>query len=291
MSIKTILVPLTDLLRARTTLETAFVVAQRFGSHVVGVRTRAAFEDDNVEVIMELASLGRSNPLVQEINPTRIEDEDTERARQLFEDTCHDMNVQIRDNQRYLQDVSATFKLIIGEGPEAIAETARVFDLVVAGQPKDDLGHSLRETLRAILFHSGRPVLVAPAQGSTSVGESILISWNRSALSARAAAISRQFFERAKKVGILSVHAEEGLGPPQEELQEYLAWHGIYAELLEAKRNHRHLGDVILDQATAFGADLLVMGAYSQSPFRESLTRGVTNHVLSYAELPILMTH
>ena len=33
------------------------------------------------------------------------------------------------------------------------------------------------------------------------------------------------------------------------------------------------------------------MGAYAQSPFRESLTGGATNHVLSHAELPVLMTH
>jgi nucleotide-binding universal stress UspA family protein len=33
------------------------------------------------------------------------------------------------------------------------------------------------------------------------------------------------------------------------------------------------------------------MGAYSQSPFRESLTGGVTNYVLSKAELPVLMSH
>jgi len=34
-----------------------------------------------------------------------------------------------------------------------------------------------------------------------------------------------------------------------------------------------------------------MMGAYSQSPFRESLTNGVTNHILSHAKLPVLMTH
>ena len=52
-----------------------------------------------------------------------------------------------------------------------------------------------------------------------------------------------------------------------------------------------HLGDVLLREAMRFGADLLVMGAYAQSPFRESLTGGVTNHVLSHADLPVLMTH
>ena len=47
----------------------------------------------------------------------------------------------------------------------------------------------------------------------------------------------------------------------------------------------------MLEEAKAFGADLLVMGAYSQSPFRKSLTGGVTNYILSHAELPLLLTH
>jgi nucleotide-binding universal stress UspA family protein len=63
------------------------------------------------------------------------------------------------------------------------------------------------------------------------------------------------------------------------------------ASVLEADLGKQRLGDVFLREAARFGADLLVMGAYAQSPFRESLTGGVTNHVLSHAELPVLMTH
>lgn len=293
MSVKTILAPLPGVPQARSTLETAFLVAQRYGSHLVGLHVRPDSKEDNIETIMELASLGRSSPLLREYvdAPVRVEDRDTQAARRLFEDTCRAMQVRLADKPHGSPEVSAAFKVIVGDGPEAIAEQARVFDLVVASQPKNDPGHSLRETLRAVLFNSGRPVLSVPEQTPASVGESILIAWNRSALSARAAAIARRFFEHAKKVGVLSVRAEQGRGPPAEELVEYLGWHGVEAELVEAKTGQRRLGDVILDEAARFGADLLVMGAYAQSPFRESLTRGVTNHVLSHAELPVLMTH
>ncbi len=89
----------------------------------------------------------------------------------------------------------------------------------------------------------------------------------------------------------MTIADQQGHGPSAEEFVEHLAWHGIDATLIETELGRRRLGDVILDQATAFGADLLVMGAYSQSPFRESLTRGFTNHILSHAEIPVLMTH
>ena len=108
---------------------------------------------------------------------------------------------------------------------------------------------------------------------------------------ARAAAISRQHFLRAKNVCVLSVTGGRRTSSSAKKLADYLAWHGISANVKEAELGEWRLGDVILQEADAFGADLLVMGAYAQSPFRESLTGGVTNHILSHTDVPVLMTH
>ncbi len=293
MSIKTVLVPVPNLLQARSAVETAFLVARRFDGHVVGLHVRPTFDEDKIEAVMELASLGKSSPLLREAGGASVfaEDEDTQAARQLFEDVRKAMRVESRDKPCDPPEMSGAFKVIYGDGPEAIAEQARVFDLVVASQPKNDPDHRLRETLRAVLFHSGRPVLSAPERTPATIGETILVAWSSSALSARAAAIGRLYFGRARKVGVLTIADQQDHGPSAEEFVECLAWHDIDATLIEAELGRRRLGEVMLDQAAAFGADLLVMGAYSQSPFRESLTRGVTNHILSYAELPVLMTH
>ncbi len=293
MSIKTILVPVPNLLQARSAIETAFLVARRFDGHVVGLHVRPTFNEDKIQAVLELASLGKSSPLLLETGdaPVFAEDEDTQAARQLFEDVRKAMRVESRDKPCDPPEMSGAFKVIAGDGPEAVAEQARIFDLVITSQPRNDPDHSLRETVRAVLFHSGRPVLSAPERTPATIGETILIAWSSSALSARAAAIGRLYFGRAQKVGVLSIADQQGHGPSADEFVESLAWQGIDATLIEAELGHRLLGDVMLDQAATFGADLLVMGAYSQSPFRESLTRGVTNHILSHAELPVLMTH
>ena len=293
MSIRTILVPVPNLLQARSAVKTAFLVARRFDGHVVGLHVRPAFDEERAEAIMELASMGKSSPLLRETGdePVFAEDEDTRTARQIFEDVRRDMQARSGDQPCDPPEMSGAFKVIDGDGPEAVAEQARIFDLVVTSQPKNDPDHSLRETLRSVLFHSGRPVLSAPESAPATVGETILIAWSRSALSARAGAIGRLYFGRARKVGVLTIADQQGDGPSAEEFVEHLAWHGIDATLIEAELGRRRLGDVMLDQAAAFGADLLVMGAYSQSPFRESLTRGATNYILSHARLPVLMTH
>ena len=46
----------------------------------------------------------------------------------------------------------------------------------------------------------------------------------------------------------------------------------------------------MLSQAAAFGADLLVMGAYSHSRLHEWMFGGVTRTVLYEAGLPVLMS-
>ena len=140
MSIKTILAPITDLPQAQSTLETAFLVARRFDSHVVGLHVRPAFKKQNLETIMELASLSTSSPVLRDAigDPVRLADEDTLAPRRLFDDTCRAMRVNPADGPAQASGVSAAYREIVGDGPEAIAEHARVFDLVVASQPKND---------------------------------------------------------------------------------------------------------------------------------------------------------
>jgi nucleotide-binding universal stress UspA family protein len=50
------------------------------------------------------------------------------------------------------------------------------------------------------------------------------------------------------------------------------------------------VGHLLLSQAVAFRADLLVMGAYGHSTLREWLFGGVTRTVLYQAGLPVLMS-
>ncbi len=53
----------------------------------------------------------------------------------------------------------------------------------------------------------------------------------------------------------------------------------------------RSVGRVLLDDAKEAEADLLVMGAYSHSRWRERILGGVTKNVIEHAELPVFLTH
>jgi nucleotide-binding universal stress UspA family protein len=49
-----------------------------------------------------------------------------------------------------------------------------------------------------------------------------------------------------------------------------------------------HAGEVLLAQAAAHGADLLVMGAYGHARLREFVFGGATRDVLRHAPLAVL---
>ena len=51
------------------------------------------------------------------------------------------------------------------------------------------------------------------------------------------------------------------------------------------------VGEVLLAQASAINADLLVMGAFSHSRLRQLILGGVTKFVFEKSPLPVLMAH
>ena len=79
---------------------------------------------------------------------------------------------------------------------------------------------------------------------------------------------------------------------PGQELAQYLARHGIHAEIashtLAAGIDN---GQALLAHANDFHADLMVMGSYGHSRFREVLLGGVTQTVFNEMTIPTLMSH
>jgi nucleotide-binding universal stress UspA family protein len=148
------------------------------------------------------------------------------------------------------------------------------------------------QTVESALFSTGRPVLIAPPEPPKTLGETVLIGWNRSAQSARAFhAAKALLLDNAKQVRILSVTTGAKNGPSAEDIADCLAWRGIKAEIREFSPDNRSIGAVLLAEAGAIGADLIVMGAYTHSRLRQILLGNVTKHVLTHATVPLFMAH
>jgi nucleotide-binding universal stress UspA family protein len=149
-----------------------------------------------------------------------------------------------------------------------------------------------RITTEAALFATGRPVIITPPEPPQRIGETVLIAWNRGAQAARAFhAAKALLLDRAQRVRILSITTGAKQGPPASEIAANLDWHGIEADVVELSPDYRSVGEVLLAQASAINAELLVMGAFSHSRLRQLILGGVTKFVFEQSPLPVLMAH
>jgi nucleotide-binding universal stress UspA family protein len=67
--------------------------------------------------------------------------------------------------------------------------------------------------------------------------------------------------------------------------------HGLTVQPHKVDEPDGNAGEVLLAQAAAHAADLLVMGAYGHTRLREMVFGGATRHVLREATLPVLFAN
>jgi nucleotide-binding universal stress UspA family protein len=85
-------------------------------------------------------------------------------------------------------------------------------------------------------------------------------------------------------------HRESHGQEPGADIARHLARRGAHVEVRRVSSGGKDVGHLLLSQAAAFGADLLVMGAYGHSQLREWMFGGVTHTVIYEAGLPVLMS-
>jgi len=280
MSIKSILLPLSGTESDMVTARLAVMVARIFGAQIDSVYARG------VSVLGDSFMLAGMDETayhdVLEAAKDRAEQKEIE-VRRNFEKILALVKEEIDEG------VTALLEVVDGSEADAIIERGGVYDLLVVARPQGGAKSSSQEIAETSLFHTGRPVLLAPAEVPTTIGRKILIAWNKSPQAGRAVASTMPFLQQAEAIRIFHVDTGAKRGPAPGRLRQYLSLYGINAELEQVGPDYRSVGEQVLDAGREFGADLVIMGAYSQSRLRERLLGGVTRLMFTEAELPILM--
>ncbi len=171
---------------------------------------------------------------------------------------------------------------------------ARYADLTVVTRP-DPAGQTAGPPgfVESLVLTSGRPIIILPP-GTASPARRILVGWNAAREAVRAVADALPLLVRAEAVEVLVVDPERHPAShgqePGADIARHLARHGAQVEVRRLSSKGEDLGRLLLAQASAFGADLLVMGAYGHSHLNEWIFGGVTRRVLREAGLPVLMS-
>jgi nucleotide-binding universal stress UspA family protein len=288
MAIRKILVPLSSVVAGEAAFSAALVVARVWNAHISAVHVRVDSRD-----VAPLAGEGLSGAMIEEMM-TATEKESAARAglvHAMFHRYVTEQNIPIGEARPGLDRPTASFAAVIGREEELIAQQARLADLTVVARPSVGEDVSSSDTLHAVLFDSGRPVLLAPPACPQSMGQRICVAWNGTAESASAVSSALAWLKKAAAVRILSADEYQRRGPAAQDLADYLMLHGVAAELAMFRPIDREVGAGLLAAAHEFGADLLCMGAYSHSRLRQLILGGVTRYVLEHADLPVLLKH
>ncbi|MEW6639579.1 MAG: universal stress protein [Pseudomonadota bacterium] len=182
----------------------------------------------------------------------------------------------------------------IETAPTMLAEAARLHDLSLLPVRSHD--SALEKTLLALVFSSGRPLLMFPEEQAATVPvtfERVAIAWNRSAQAARAVGDALPLLRAATHVQIFTAtdHASEADAASGNALVRHLAEHGIGATFETVALAGSSVGKVFESYVKANAVDLLVMGGYGRSWLKEFTWGGATNTILESPPCWVLMSH
>lgn len=175
----------------------------------------------------------------------------------------------------------------------AMTLEARTADLFVATRPYGN-NQTAPEPIESVLFHSGRACLFVPPSSTPTPFKTVVVAWRNTQEAARAVAEALPILKAADQV-ILAIVSEseapeQGGTSPGADIARHLDRHGISAEVRELS-GWSDPAEALLNEVQKSGADLLVMGGYGHSRFREWVLGGVTRQILTTASIPVLMAH
>jgi nucleotide-binding universal stress UspA family protein len=287
MPLRKVILLLNETAAGKAALDTALDAARLWQAHLTVLHVRVDARD-----VAPLAGEGLSGAMIEDMM-VATEKESAVRAhdvRVLFEQAVNAHGVTIGEPRPNGGVATANFVSVAGREEEIIAQQARLADLTVIPHPEAGQDVSSSDALHAVLFDSGRPVLLAPAAPPRTIGTRICVGWNGTAESSSAVQAAIPWMKRAETVRILTSEDYQRRGPGAADLAAYLAMHDIQTEVATFRAIDKSVGAGLIAAAREFQADLLTMGAYSHSRLRQLILGGVTRHILENSDLPVLMS-
>jgi len=174
---------------------------------------------------------------------------------------------------------------------------ARYADVAILTRPVEGVSGDLREeVIEGVLFHSGRPALVAPpGWRGEGIGKRIVLAWDASREATRALSEADALLEGAEEVFVVTIDAKPkifGHGEtPGANIAAHLQRRGVKAQVRNVESGDRSPAVAISAEVSQLRADVVVMGGYAHSRLREMVFGGATRDMLRIASVPLLLAH
>jgi nucleotide-binding universal stress UspA family protein len=195
--------------------------------------------------------------------------------------------------------LQAQLHCVDGVAAVVVPRYARCADLSILGLDQPEGPASVNYTFSEhMLFVTGRPVLFVPAlETFTTLGRHIVVAWNASRPAARSVNDALPLIERAERTTGVLMPNPAGFtqghdAPPGERIVEHLKRHGASPNLVRIENVPAgSIADKLQTEARAYGADLIVAGAFGHPRLWEKMLGGVTHDLIARTCLPLFMSH
>ncbi|MBS9475669.1 universal stress protein [Ancylobacter radicis] len=195
--------------------------------------------------------------------------------------------------EQALGGVQGSWETIEGDVTAALRDAVSFSDLTVVSEtPYGTVDDQLAATLpEHLALACNGPVAVVPTGKPVParIGK-VLVAWKPSREAGHAVRFALPLLTAADQVEVVTVaEGSKGVETSGAQLTAYLKTHGVNAI-------HTHMSDeaataAIGKEITRFGADMVVMGAYSRSRFAEMILGGVTASLLANPPVPLFIAH
>jgi len=288
MSYKNILVPFFNKDRARIAFHAAAAIAKSCKAHITAVHMRQSPSRPRVVYY----PLGGAYPRGAEDAYKQAEDDNAAALHQLFGELCKDQAVGAAEISEHKASMGATASWRDEKGDilDRMAKTGAACDLIVAADPDEGGGADDSPLVEALLFQTGRPLLLCPAAGLARFPERVVVAWNASPEAASALSAGLPFLAKAKLVKLLTIKEPGREDVTTDDIAATLRLHGIETTQSELELEPGEDATGVLDKEIAEAqARLVVMGAYSHNRWRQAVLGGFTRHMLRKTNVPVLM--
>lgn len=286
---RVLMVPASNRPESRTALQIATDLALRLDANIVGCHLRPHRDLNKDYKPKGLPLFGSANREWLEELSKKSTASAARQAAKMFAEVATDAGIKLAKRPGSSGTGScAIWEEKVGSPEKLMAIMGPVADLTILSRPASN-GHVARLFLLAALMHTGRPLLLLPQKQTRTPGKRISIAWNQSAEVSRVVSACMPMLQAAEAVNIISCGLHSQTGPKAGQLKNYLQHYGVKSTVLTTpgRKEEKELLGAYRDT----GSDLMLMGAYSRSRFREIVFGGMTQYMLWQARIPVIMQH
>ncbi|MGK0292468.1 MAG: nucleotide-binding universal stress UspA family protein [Porticoccaceae bacterium] len=172
-------------------------------------------------------------------------------------------------------------------------------DVIFISQPDSESNVIFNDTdfVDRLIIETGLPIIIVPKLwSSASFAQRPALGWKETREAAAAVRHALPLMRSAKQVDIVTVTKQSDLD--QELVQgigisEYLTEHGVkcqyfYERMIESEHNE---SETLIRHIENNKCDLIIIGGYGHSRFREIVLGGMTRELIKNSPVPVLMSH